>query len=250
MGCHGRLHCTAVPLPWKLSYAPCQQVLCFPPSVSFSVSHPSPSPPSPFPLPLTSNSSNCRGLSEERGRRRLNGEVKVAGGQSCWETQMSRETTFVRRGGKKPTVWTLEGLTLATKAADGVAAKPQRSINTHTLPAAHANISTSVLDARVNTNKQANKQRRPSLVAAAPLEPSAGAAATPLLCCLFVGEGVCAVVKVEGKHSGFSRDVLTCRECPSASSWTCCLRAQLGSQRRRPLEASAAARRRHTRTHQ
>lgn len=47
MGCHGRLHCTAVPLPWKLSYAPCQQVLCFPLSVSFSVSRPC---PSPFPL--------------------------------------------------------------------------------------------------------------------------------------------------------------------------------------------------------
>lgn len=44
MGCHGRLHCTAVPLPWKLSYAPCQQVLCFPLSVSFSVSRPCPSP--------------------------------------------------------------------------------------------------------------------------------------------------------------------------------------------------------------
>lgn len=48
MGCHGRLHCTAVPLPWKLSYAPCQQVLCFPLSFSFSVSS---RPLPPFPLP-------------------------------------------------------------------------------------------------------------------------------------------------------------------------------------------------------
>ena len=52
MGCHGRLHCTAVPLPWKLSYAPCQQVLCFPLSVSFSVSRPCPSPLSSAPSPL------------------------------------------------------------------------------------------------------------------------------------------------------------------------------------------------------
>lgn len=61
MGCHGRLHCTAVPLPWKLSYAPCQQVLCFPLSVSFSVSHPC---PSPFLRDLSSYSLNCRGLSK------------------------------------------------------------------------------------------------------------------------------------------------------------------------------------------
>lgn len=30
MACHGRLHDTAVPAPWKLSYAPCQQGFFFP----------------------------------------------------------------------------------------------------------------------------------------------------------------------------------------------------------------------------
>lgn len=67
MACHGRLHDTAVPAPWKLSYAPCQQgvlplsFLSPPPPLSlfFSIpSHPSPSPsPSPFPLPLSLSSS-------------------------------------------------------------------------------------------------------------------------------------------------------------------------------------------------
>lgn len=56
IGCHGRLHCTAVPLPWKLSYAPCQQVLSF--SLSPSLA---PAPP-PFPLPLSSYCMNCGGV--------------------------------------------------------------------------------------------------------------------------------------------------------------------------------------------
>ena len=52
MACHGRLHDTAVPAPWKLSYAPCQQggfplsFLSLPPPLSlfFSIpSHPCPS---------------------------------------------------------------------------------------------------------------------------------------------------------------------------------------------------------------
>lgn len=47
------------------------------------------------------------------------------------------------------------------------------------------------------------------------------------------------MVKVEGKHSGSSRDVLTRRECPSASSWTCRLRMLLGSERHPPLRAPA-----------
>lgn len=68
MGCHGRLHCTAVPLPWKLSYAPCQQVLCFPLSVSFS--HPrTPTAIISYSLPLYSLKSG--GLSQKGVRVRL-----------------------------------------------------------------------------------------------------------------------------------------------------------------------------------
>lgn len=59
MGCHGRLHCTAVPLPWKLSYAPCQQVLCFPLCLFLCLS----SLPLPLSSTLSSNSLNCGGLS-------------------------------------------------------------------------------------------------------------------------------------------------------------------------------------------
>lgn len=35
-----------------------------------------------------------------------------------------------------------------------------------------------------------------------------------LVFCLFVGEVVCVVVKVKGKHSSSSSDVWTCWECP------------------------------------
>lgn len=54
MACHGRLHDTAVPAPWKLSYAPCQQGFfpfsfpTLPPSLSLFLSLSRPLPHSPL----------------------------------------------------------------------------------------------------------------------------------------------------------------------------------------------------------
>ena len=69
MACHGRLHDTAVPAPWKLSYAPCQQggfplsFLSLPPPLSLFFSIPSHPCPSHYPSLSLSPSSLSLSLS-------------------------------------------------------------------------------------------------------------------------------------------------------------------------------------------
>lgn len=118
--------------------------------------------------------------------------------------------------GKK--VWTGN-----TKHNYQLAMKPPSSINRHSLPVAHASIM--YTHTHVNTNEHTNR-----LVVSGPLELNTWASCCTcgpgLVFCLFVGEVVCAVVKVKGKHSHSSSDVWTCWECPPPSpqsSWTCCL---------------------------
>lgn len=125
-------------------------------------------------------------------------------------------------GGGVP-AWTLEGLAGDKGRADGAAAKPQQ-LHKH---APASSCTRKYLNKRRSTlaKTQTGERTEASLARCRggpwtqPTPPTPPQPPDGVLCCLFVGEGVCAVVEVEGKHSGCSGGVCVCVNTAGDVPW-------------------------------
>lgn len=164
-----------------------------------------PAPP-PFPLPLSSNSLNCGGLSKVHSLRRLL-EVEVGYGVIMLGKRDQWLNSFGASISKKKSKNSLNTY-YKTQQSACYETTLLSSTNSHSHPFASICIQMQWhVHTHVNTNRSKQTEAALTSCLSASWTASCCTCGPCLVFCLFVGEVVCVVVKVKGKHSSFSSDV-------------------------------------------